>query len=86
MSKILGFLLGKMSADELVAKAKSIEGEDTSEKERLCEAYYYIASEQLFSGKKKAAHESFEKCIATDVTDYTEYTSSKAELARMDSK
>jgi hypothetical protein len=83
---LMRFLLGELTGDQLIEKAKTIEGEETKEKERLCEAYFYLASKQLFMGDKKAARGNFEKCIATEVTDYTEYVSSKAELALLPGK
>ncbi|HUW57627.1 MAG TPA: tetratricopeptide repeat protein [Planctomycetota bacterium] len=52
--------------------------------EQKCDAHFYIAQFYLIRGDKKHASEHLKKCIETDVKDFIEYTSAKAELKRLE--
>ncbi len=56
--------------------------------QKQCEAYYYLGIAHLLGMNRTPADtakakEYFEKCVATEITGYIEYTSAKAELERI---
>ena len=53
-------------------------------RDRVCEAHYYIAQLYLIRGDKKRAGEHFRKCVETEVKYFVEYHSSKMELKRLE--
>jgi tetratricopeptide (TPR) repeat protein len=75
------FFAGGIAADELL---KATESKDPKiDAEQKCEAYFYIAETRLAKGDIAGARDFFEKCIATEIENYIEYTSSKRELPRV---
>ncbi len=76
---VFRFFLGKLSAQALLALAKDKDPQKQLEQE--CEAYYYVGQQLLIQGKAKQAKPMFEKAVATQVTNFVEYGSAKAELA-----
>ena len=83
-ASVMAFLMGEITAETLLRRAKSDEAE--TQNEHQCEAYFYIGSVKLFGGDKSAAASHFEKCVKTGVTQYAEYDSAKAELVRLKGK
>ncbi len=69
------FLLGRMSEPDLLGAARH--GNDSG---RQCEAWFYAGMKRLFSGDTATARDYFQKCLATDRTDYDEYNLAAAEL------
>ena len=54
-----------------------------SELQHQCEAYYYVGMTRLIAGDIAKAREFFEKCLATNVTTFFEFTFARAQLARL---
>lgn len=77
-AQIAHFLAGDITEANLLKKA-SIPGIESSTGQ-LCEAYFYIGSKDLVEGDKKAATRNFKKCLATNLSDFEEYSSAQAEL------
>jgi lipoprotein NlpI len=77
-SKIGRFLNGQIAEPEFLAAAKN--ADSRTEAGQLCQAYFYAGSKRLFTGDKATAADYFQKSIATDQKDYTEYSSAAAEL------
>ena len=73
-----GHLLGKVSEADLFAAAKSPDAK--KERGQLCEAWFYSGMKKLLAGDKAAAAEHFQKCLATEQKDFTEYRFAQAEL------
>ena len=72
------FLIAQLSENDLL-KAADDPDVQTS-KEQHCEAYFYIGSKHLLENDRMAAVDYFKKCLATDVTNFEEYTSAVSEL------
>ena len=82
IAAILAFLSEDGDEAKLLKRAKSKDAK--KQKERLCEAHYWIGSKKLIANDAKGAREHFRKCVATGVTDFLEYTSAQVELKRME--
>jgi lipoprotein NlpI len=78
---LMNFFAGEFSNAELIALAGKVKDRTTAQ--RKCEAYYYVAEMRLAAGDIESAKRLYEKCIATKVTTYTEYRSSRCELKRL---
>ena len=77
----IALLLGRADA-RLVARFA--EGATTrAERERRCEAYFYIGQRQLIDGDEAAAADSFRTVLETGVMTFVEYQAARAELARL---
>ncbi len=72
------YLLGTVTEDDLVAAAAS--PDKKKEAGQLCEAWFYIGMKKLIAGDKVGAESSFNKSMATNEKDYTEYHYARAEL------
>ena len=70
------FLSGKIDSKSLLKRAEK-------KKERLCEAYTYIAYSHLFSGDKKKAKKYFSKSVKIGVGNYYEYMAALKELKEL---
>lgn len=77
-STVASYLLGRISDADLLAGAKS--SVKKSEDGQLCEAWFYIGMKKLIGGDKNGAQDCFNKSLATDQKDYTEYRFARAEL------
>ena len=75
---VFRYYLGKLSETQLLAKARHKTPRIQLEQE--CEAYYYIAQQNLADGKKKAAKRRFEQAVKTNITDFIEFAAAKAEI------
>jgi tetratricopeptide (TPR) repeat protein len=73
---------GKLSADALIAKAK--DDDPYRHKEKLCEAYYYVAAAMLARGEnKEKAVELLNKCRNLKIYFFFEHTFSINELEHL---
>ena len=54
------------------------------EREKRCEAMYYVGQYHLLHSDRRKAAEFFRAAVATDITYFVEYTGAKAELARLE--
>lgn len=69
---------GTLSPEQALAKAAS-SSEHTDLRQR-CEAHFYIGQLRRMQGDEQGALENFQRVVATDVREYTEYAWAKAEL------
>jgi lipoprotein NlpI len=51
-----------------------------TDKERLCEAYYYIAAIRRAQGNSAGARRYLQRCVDQKVTNFTEHKSAVIEL------
>jgi tetratricopeptide (TPR) repeat protein len=78
------YFLGLDGVTEQAMLSEAEKGKTQPEiRERLCEAYYYLAEDKLFQGQRKEAEDYFQKSIETEVKDFIEYANSKAMLKMM---
>jgi lipoprotein NlpI len=75
------FLVGQITETDLFAKTTAADA--TATKGRECEAHFYSGWIRLIEGDRAKAKEAFEKCLATGMDTYYEFTSAKAELRAM---
>ncbi len=76
------FYLGELDEAGLLREAAG--GKTPKEvRQRRCEACYYIGEVRLQRGDKAGAKALFEKCLATNVTNFTEYYNARALLKRL---
>jgi lipoprotein NlpI len=78
LSKVKEYLLGDLSEVDFLAAAASPDAR-TNLRYR-CEAYFYVGMKNLLDGKKPAATDFFQKCVATEVKTSIQYHFAKAEL------
>jgi tetratricopeptide (TPR) repeat protein len=77
-AKVARFLVGQLTEPELF-KAAECSNQQTEAKQN-CEAYFYAGAKRLLTGDKTTAAAYFEKCLATGLSDSSEYQSAAAEL------
>ncbi len=77
-STVTSHVLGKKSDADLLTAAKS--SDKRKERGQLCEAWFYIGMKKLMAGDKAGAEGCFNKSLATDQKDSTEYHFARAEL------
>ena len=77
-STVASHLLGRISAADLLAAAKS--SDKNKENGQLCEAWFYVGMKKLIGGDKSGAQDCFNKSVGTDQKEYTEYHFARAEL------
>jgi len=77
-STVTNTVLGRISDANLLAAAKS--ADKTKESGQLCEAWFYIGMKKLLGGDNSGAQDCFNKSLATNQKDYTEYYFARAEL------
>jgi len=78
---IFRYLSNQIDEQSLITTAKN--NDPMTEKENLCEAYFYSGTRLLISGKTPDAIEHFKKCVSTGIIYYEEYDSAQAELSHM---
>lgn len=76
------YLTGGLTDEELFAAIKTAPDEKTPNG-HLCEAYFYSGMNALLDHRPDAAAEKFTACLATGVTDFTEYDLARAELSSL---
>jgi lipoprotein NlpI len=69
---------GTLSPEQALAKATS--SSELTDLRQKCEAYFYIGQLRRMQGDEQGALEDFQRVVATDVHEYTEYAWAKAEL------
>lgn len=77
-AKVGAFLTRLTTEAELLKAAPSFDA--TVNQKQHCEAYFYMGTKRLLDGRKIAAKDYFEKCVATGRQTFTEYQSAVAEL------
>jgi len=77
-TQIGNFLLGKMTQDDLLAKAQV--GEPTQLQERICEAWFYGGMAKRFAGDMKGSEDCFRKAIATNAKGSEEFVEAQRQL------
>ncbi len=78
-TSIGGFLMEKVTQDELMAKAK----EGNESQSRLCEAWFYTGISLRFSGDKKGALAAFQQAMATGAKDSEEYIEAQRQIDKL---
>ena len=59
---------------------------DQTKEQKKCEGYFYLGAKHLIEGERDQAIEYFEECVATNVRNYYEWNSARAELQRASTK
>jgi len=77
-TEIDNFLLGKMSEQDLLAAADSLEEKKGTKPQ--CEAWYYAGLKRLLNGDGAGAAEALRKAVATGEKTTNEYDFAEAEL------
>jgi TPR repeat protein len=77
---VVTFFLGNKGEAQLLREAKSPDRQ--KELEQLCEAYFYVGQKLLTRGNPTKAMAMFQKAVDTGITNFVEYASARAELAR----
>jgi lipoprotein NlpI len=77
-AKIAAFLLGKLSEEELLAAAAAPDAR--KERDRYCDAWFYVGIKWLLAGDSAAADARFRKCLATEMKPNIHYQFAQAEL------
>lgn len=57
--------------------------DETTRREQLCEAYFYVGEYLLLRGQRDQAAVMFRKALATGATEFVEYDAAKVELERL---
>jgi lipoprotein NlpI len=78
VSKIAGYLLGKVSETDFFTAAKSVN--ERTELQQLCQAWFYAGMKKLLVGDKIAAGHCFGKSVSTEEKMVFEYPMAEAEL------
>ena len=79
-SQIGSFLLGKISQDQLLAQAKTLD--PGAADQHLCEAWFYAGMVRRFSGDLKGAQLCFSNSVATGQRDTDEFVEARREAAQ----
>jgi lipoprotein NlpI len=77
-TKLDNFLLGKISEQDLLAAADSVD--EKKRPEQRGEAWYYVGLKRLLNNDKAGAAEAFRKAVATGEKATNEYDFAEAEL------
>ncbi len=78
---VASVFLERISPEELFEETK--DDDQKEEKERQCEAYFYLGQYYLLKSDKEKAAQMFKLCLETRVIYFIEYTGAKVELERM---
>jgi lipoprotein NlpI len=78
---IIEMMLGRISPEVLLDS--TVNTDERKEKDRSCEALFYIGEYHLIKGDREAATRAFRAVIATGVTDFLEYVRAGVELKRL---
>ncbi len=73
---IIGFLLGKVTEEKLLSRAK--EGDES--KNRVCEAYFYLGMYKSYAGDAKGAQDAYQKAVDSGAKDSEEYIEAQRRL------
>jgi lipoprotein NlpI len=78
---VIGLYVGQMRPESLLEAAR--DPDPTMQRERQCEAYFYVGQELLLRGQRDAAVRMLQGAVSTGVTSLYEYASARAELRRL---
>jgi lipoprotein NlpI len=81
--KVIGLYLGNTTKETVLSSAK--DPDPKKDRERQCEAGFYLGEEALRQGKRDEAVTLFQQAVETRVTNFIEYTGALDELKRMTS-
>ena len=79
---VISMYLGRTDAEAVAAMGTASATRD--EREKRCEAMFYVGQYHLLHGDRQKAAGFFRTAVATDITYFMEYKSAKAELARLE--
>ena len=79
---VISMYLGRTDAEAVAEMGGS--SATREEREKRCEAMYYVGEYYLLGGDQKRAAAFFRTAVATGITDFVEYRGAKAELARLE--
>ena len=80
--KIIRFLLGELPEVDFLKAAESENAK--TDRERKCEASFYVGTRSLIEGDKDKAKEYFQKCLDSGVKTFFEHRSALAELTAIE--
>lgn len=80
---LISLYRGSLSAQAALKAAD--DSNPKRQREKKCEAYFYIGQLLLTQGKKNEAIKMFRAAVATNVTEFVEYEAAKVELKRLGS-
>ena len=80
---VVSYYLGEASGDDVLAAAAL--ADPVAQRERQCEAYYYLGAGRLIAGDAEGARGLFREALATGVAHFVEYLGARIELGRMGS-
>ncbi len=78
---VVSMFLGEVAPQQVLAAAKH--PDERKQRERECEAFFYIGQYHLLQGNKGEAAKLFRKALDTGITHFVEYIGAKAELERL---
>jgi lipoprotein NlpI len=81
---LLHMLMGKVTAEETLARAESEDPAET--REQRTEAYFYIGQYNLLMGKKDDAAQAFRAALAQETDALVEYRGAQSALARLEAR
>lgn len=81
-SKIVAFYLGKISEQELLDAAATLNTDQQQLAERLCEVYFYLAKWHQQQNPTKAL-DYYKKVLATNVYEFVEHRYARIEMNRL---
>ena len=79
---IANYLLGKITQDQLIAKAAA---DDAQANYRTCEAWFYSGMQKKYAGDAQGAADCFAKAIATGAKGSEEFIEASRELSEVKS-
>ena len=80
---VVSLFLGQATAREVLLAAEDPFLDEGSQREQLCEAYFYLGEYLLLRGQRNEAAGMFRKALATGAKDFVEYDAAKVELERL---
>lgn len=83
VGRIIRYYLGELTADELL-EAASIGVPERLARAQACEAYFYIAQQQLARGQIDLAKENFRRCVKYNINVFIEHPWAQAEIERIE--
>jgi len=78
---VVALYLGQVTPQAMVQATQ--DQDPGMQRERQCEAYFYLGEQLLIQGQRGEAARLFQATVATGVTSLFEYASAKAELKRL---
>jgi lipoprotein NlpI len=78
---IVQLYLGAVTPKNVLASAA--DSDPKKNRERNCEAYFYLGEQALIRGDRQEAIRLFQATLETDVTNFIEYQAAQAELKRL---